>query len=326
VASTIGLAVGTLGEGISWKTLIGTESVGVASSLANLSVSVTDGLSGCFTTIEATAGGASNNVTAVQASSIGLTVSTAGTNALGVHVAVFADSGVTPRLEVVCSTIVSLAVLSTSSASTASSVLHAVESGSAVGVLSARSGIFANTSGKIANKIVSDIQTTALVIIITEDAASVHLTVRSTGTSTVGQTCLLGGSGGQLAVSVSNARSTASKRTDGCNWVRERAKTVTGCSTENARDTSSLPSIDGSGFDLVYTHSISGNVEVNSESGPQAHDTSISKQLDVGTDGTSSRGRSRVDVSTVDGSLRSSQLNTAKSGVSREGNIRSVSL
>jgi hypothetical protein len=129
-----------------------------------------------------------------------------------------------------------------------------------------------------------------------------------------------------LAISVINTRSTSSNGADGLLGIGERAKTVTRRSTENARDTSSLPFIDRSGFDLVVTVGVSGNVEVNSDGGKQSHDTGIGKELYVGTDGTSSGGRARVDMSTMDGSLRSSQLDTSKSRIRREGNVRSVSL
>jgi hypothetical protein len=149
-AGTIGLTVGTSGESII-TSLGGAESVGSASSLANLGVGVANGLSDYFTTIESSTSGAGNYVTAVQASSVGLAVSTAGSNAFGVLVAIFANTGITPRLEVVCSTVVDFAISSTSNASTASTVAHAVLSGVTVGVFSTRSRIFTDTSCKVAN-------------------------------------------------------------------------------------------------------------------------------------------------------------------------------
>jgi hypothetical protein len=81
---------------------------------------------------------------------------------------------------------------------------------------------------------------------------------------------------------------------------------------------------------LIGTSGISGNVELHHQSREEREDTGISEKLVVSTDGSGLASRwgtstTRVDVSTMDGTIRSSERNTGKSGGVRwVGNVRGV--
>jgi hypothetical protein len=190
-----------------------------ASILTELGSSVTDFLSVDFSSIVGSAVGGDQSVTAVQARTIGLTVSISCTNTFSVASTVFTDTIIAPRLILVQTTVVGYAVSSSGNTSTARSALHAVLSGKAVSVIGTRSWVNANTSGNVANRIVSEIQVSAVGIVVANNATSVDLTVRSTGTGTVNETI---GISGQLTIGIGRTSiATSSLRTDGFSIVSE---------------------------------------------------------------------------------------------------------
>jgi hypothetical protein len=258
-ASSIGLTIGSSGEGIA-STFRHTEVVVGTRSLANSSVGVTQCLSGDFSSVGASTVGAGQSVSAVQARSIGLAIGTAGTSAISVDFAVFADSSITNGLVTGCSTIVSFAI-SSDVAGTAVSVQHTIFTRVTISVLRARSSINAKSRGGIANEITAEIESSAVVVRQTNNATSVNLTVRSTSGGSIGLAVR-----GSLftAVSVGRAGSTTSSRANRLVDIREIAETVSFDTTEYARDTSSLPLYDGSSFDLIISPCVTSDVEINS--------------------------------------------------------------
>jgi hypothetical protein len=266
VASTILLTIGTSGEGIR-SSLLGAEKVGGASSLANIGVSVANSLSGGFSSIGNSAVGGDQGSTAVQAFTVGLTISSTSSNTSSVGGTIETDSTGTNRLKGIQTSIVNSAIGSSGGARTTNTTDHAVLSRVTITVIGTRLRVSTNTSGGIANHVVTHISSSAVGIRGTEDTTSVVVTVRSiftiTSTGSVSKTVRSSRTSSQLTVSVGGTGSATSGRTDGRSEIGNSAKTMSRNITENARDTSSLPTYDGSSFDLVHTIAISGNIEVN---------------------------------------------------------------
>jgi len=279
----------------------------------------------------------------VFAGSVGFAVSTSSTSAVSVIEAILATTGVdvTHRLIFFVETnyrcrgtIVGSAV-GTGGTSSAFSVGHAVKSGGAIGV--SKTGLQVDTLSGVSVarglvRLLSTIDSSSTIVVgLARFTRTIGHTVSSSGGGESGSgtsTVLHALNGIYVAIGVRTALAAimTSRVADRLERIGNSAESVASYTAEEARDTSSLPVDSSSIFEDIdveaasrTTFQGSSNIQVNGYSAPNIgssscnrsrSNTGIVKEIDVGTDGSSfwpgSAGSSRINVSTVDGSLGSS--------------------